>query len=341
MAAGGAVAGAGDGKIFYPPPSFPQFFPSSLLPPSRSPPSSLSLSRPAGLLPPPSLSRRRLLPPPASRPPPSLSFSAASSLPPSLLPPISRLRLLPPSPSPGLHLHLLPPPPISRSPRMSGFFRSKKSSKGQRSESSKGTSSNPQTTFQGQMTARRASLLETAPEVPISSRQAAVPRSSRLTLRYQQLVKEKGFESICGSGFAMFITYQKLLSSLSWFSNSRPKLQGDDILVIDSEGSDASKQPNAPQSYIFLLYETLLSVQREATQVSHVWWLASCVGADPQINLLNEGCSQYNATSLSDFYTNLNATFLDLKAQLLNGSKHFATAQQAKGSDPVYAMTHV
>lgn len=73
--------------------------------------------------------------------------------------------------------------------------------------------------------------------------------------------------------------------------------------------------------------------------VSHVWWLASCVGADPQINLLNEGCSQYNATSLSDFYTNLNATFLDLKAQLLNGSKHFATAQQAKGSDPVYAMT--
>ncbi|XP_004293009.1 PREDICTED: cysteine-rich receptor-like protein kinase 3-like [Fragaria vesca subsp. vesca] len=73
--------------------------------------------------------------------------------------------------------------------------------------------------------------------------------------------------------------------------------------------------------------------------VTHVWWLASCVGADPQINLLNEGCSQYNATSLSDFYTNLNATFLDLKAQLLNGSKHFATAQQAKGSDPVYAMT--
>ena len=63
--------------------------------------------------------------------------------------------------------------------RMSGYFRSKKSSKGQRSESSEGTSSNPQTTFQGQMTARRASLLETAPEVPLSSRQAAVPRSPR------------------------------------------------------------------------------------------------------------------------------------------------------------------
>ncbi|KAL6194393.1 hypothetical protein ACLB2K_035477 [Fragaria x ananassa] len=65
---------------------------------------------------------------------------------------------------------------------MSGYFRSKKSSKGQRSESSEGTFSNPETTFQGQMTARRASLLETAqrqPEVPLSSRQAAVSRSSR------------------------------------------------------------------------------------------------------------------------------------------------------------------
>ncbi|KAL6202854.1 hypothetical protein ACLB2K_026558 [Fragaria x ananassa] len=47
------------------------------------------------------------------------------------------------------------------------------------SKSSEGTSSNPQTTFQGHMTARRASLLETAPEVPVSSRQAAVPRSPR------------------------------------------------------------------------------------------------------------------------------------------------------------------
>ncbi|KAL6219770.1 hypothetical protein ACLB2K_007529 [Fragaria x ananassa] len=65
---------------------------------------------------------------------------------------------------------------------MSGYFRSKKSSKGQRSELSEGTSSNLQTTFQGQMIARRASLLETMqrqPEVPLSSRQAAVPRSSR------------------------------------------------------------------------------------------------------------------------------------------------------------------
>ncbi|KAK9950601.1 hypothetical protein M0R45_006084 [Rubus argutus] len=72
-----------------------------------------------------------------------------------------------------------------------------------------------------------------------------------------------------------------------------------------------------------------------------LWWtsVTRIVDANPQVNLLNEGCSQYNATSLSDFYTNLNATFSDLRAQLLNGSKHFATAQQAKGSDPVYAMT--
>ena len=62
--------------------------------------------------------------------------------------------------------------------------------------------------------------------------------------------------------------------------------------------------------------------------------------ADPQINLLNKGCSTYTVADLLDFNTNLNATFLDLKEQLINNSKsnHFATSQQARGSDPVYAM---
>ncbi|POO04121.1 Gnk2-like domain containing protein [Trema orientale] len=59
--------------------------------------------------------------------------------------------------------------------------------------------------------------------------------------------------------------------------------------------------------------------------------------ADPQAKLLNQGCSQYNATDFSDFYANLNATFSDLRAQL-GGNKRFATGQQARGSDPVYAM---
>ena len=66
--------------------------------------------------------------------------------------------------------------------RMSGNIRSTRGSKGQRSVSSEGTSSNPQTSFQGPMTARHASLLQTAqrqPEVPPSSRQPEVPPSSR------------------------------------------------------------------------------------------------------------------------------------------------------------------
>ncbi|XP_008227865.1 PREDICTED: cysteine-rich receptor-like protein kinase 2 [Prunus mume] len=75
--------------------------------------------------------------------------------------------------------------------------------------------------------------------------------------------------------------------------------------------------------------------------ITSIWWwscLIRGVDASPQINLLNKGCSQYNATNLPDFYTNLNATFSDLKTQLNKNSTHFATAQQARGSDPVYAM---
>ena len=77
------------------------------------------------------------------------------------------------------------------------------------------------------------------------------------------------------------------------------------------------------------------------------WWLwpvlmssgpTTAAAADPQTKLLNQGCSQYNVTDLSDFYTNLNATFSDLRAQLRSNNKRFATGQQTRGSDPVYAM---
>ncbi|XP_045822867.1 cold-responsive protein kinase 1-like [Trifolium pratense] len=60
--------------------------------------------------------------------------------------------------------------------------------------------------------------------------------------------------------------------------------------------------------------------------------------ADPQTRLINKGCSTYNATNLSNFYQNLNATLLDLKSQIGNENKHFATAQSAKGANPVYAL---
>lgn len=64
----------------------------------------------------------------------------------------------------------------------------------------------------------------------------------------------------------------------------------------------------------------------------------SLTKADPQTSLINKGCSQYNATNLSNFYQNLNATFLDLKSQVGNDSKHFATAQSARGANPVHAL---
>nr|AMM43046.1 LRR-RLK [Vernicia montana] len=59
--------------------------------------------------------------------------------------------------------------------------------------------------------------------------------------------------------------------------------------------------------------------------------------SDSGINFLNEGCSNYNVSSLSNFNTNLNATFGDLRAKLNTGN-HFATAQQLDGADGVYAM---
>ncbi|XP_028124365.1 cysteine-rich receptor-like protein kinase 2 [Camellia sinensis] len=79
------------------------------------------------------------------------------------------------------------------------------------------------------------------------------------------------------------------------------------------------------------------------------WWLMAVViievalilesaMSDPEINLLNKGCSQYNATNLSDFFSNLNATFSGLRNQISSQNKKFATAQQARTSDPVYAM---
>ncbi|GMY24531.1 cysteine-rich receptor-like protein kinase 2 [Fagus crenata] len=75
-------------------------------------------------------------------------------------------------------------------------------------------------------------------------------------------------------------------------------------------------------------------------RVTFIWWLWRLrLGvADPQINLLNSGCSQYNVSDVSNFYTNLNATFSDLRTQLNNNNKNFATAQQVTGSEPAYAM---
>ncbi|XVF23192.1 hypothetical protein REPUB_Repub13aG0016000 [Reevesia pubescens] len=68
-----------------------------------------------------------------------------------------------------------------------------------------------------------------------------------------------------------------------------------------------------------------------------IWCLLRVVASNPQTFLLNQGCSQFNVTSFSDFRRNLNTTFTELRAQLEN-NMYFAVAQEATGSDPVYAM---
>ncbi|OMP01143.1 hypothetical protein COLO4_12134 [Corchorus olitorius] len=85
------------------------------------------------------------------------------------------------------------------------------------------------------------------------------------------------------------------------------------------------QQPTKPACLTFLL--------------SLITWILFMeeVVSDPQLNLLNSGCSQYNVTNFQDFSINLNASFIQLRQQL-NSNQYFATAQQARGSDPAYAM---
>ncbi|KAK6912367.1 Gnk2-homologous domain [Dillenia turbinata] len=74
------------------------------------------------------------------------------------------------------------------------------------------------------------------------------------------------------------------------------------------------------------------------------WLLITAMGvvrvvADPQTNLLNVGCSSYNATDKALFFSNLNTTFGQLQVNLSSGDAvRFAKAQQSRTSDPVYAM---
>ncbi|KAJ6735260.1 PROMASTIGOTE SURFACE ANTIGEN PROTEIN PSA [Salix purpurea] len=69
------------------------------------------------------------------------------------------------------------------------------------------------------------------------------------------------------------------------------------------------------------------------------WCFMLKVGvSDPGINMLSQGCSTYNVSSLSNFNSNLNKTFGLVRTDLMNSSKHFATEQSLSGSDSVYAM---
>ncbi|KAH6833837.1 hypothetical protein C2S53_009846, partial [Perilla frutescens var. hirtella] len=67
------------------------------------------------------------------------------------------------------------------------------------------------------------------------------------------------------------------------------------------------------------------------------WWQVA--NADPQTNPLGNGigCSGEMAINASQFMTNLNATFSDLRTKL-SSEKRFATAEHVISPDPVYGM---
>lgn len=92
-------------------------------------------------------------------------------------------------------------------------------------------------------------------------------------------------------------------------------------------------------NHFFFFFKMLLQLHLNLLPLTFfIFWSLQGALGDPQILLLNKGCSQYNATDLSNFNQNLNATLNELRVQVSNQSKHFATAQEARGQDPVYAL---
>ncbi|KAG9442335.1 hypothetical protein H6P81_018189 [Aristolochia fimbriata] len=72
--------------------------------------------------------------------------------------------------------------------------------------------------------------------------------------------------------------------------------------------------------------------------VSIVFFFSGGVSSDPQTNLLNNACSQYNVSDPSDFFSNLNATFSDIRRAVASSSARFATGDRPRAADPVYVL---
>ncbi|XP_054796495.1 cysteine-rich receptor-like protein kinase 2 isoform X2 [Prosopis cineraria] len=68
------------------------------------------------------------------------------------------------------------------------------------------------------------------------------------------------------------------------------------------------------------------------------WWTLDGVVSDPQTIAVRLGCSQTNVSDVSIFQDNLNATYQNIRTQISNQSKHFATAQVVKGNNPAYGL---
>ncbi|KAL8120275.1 cold-responsive protein kinase 1-like [Apium graveolens] len=66
--------------------------------------------------------------------------------------------------------------------------------------------------------------------------------------------------------------------------------------------------------------------------------LESVSSLDPQANLITQQCSQFDTWNTVEFFSNLNSTLADLRRQLSVNNTHFATAQQARTTNPVYSL---
>lgn len=66
--------------------------------------------------------------------------------------------------------------------------------------------------------------------------------------------------------------------------------------------------------------------------------LLESVSSDPQANVVTQQCSQFDTSNTFEFFSNLNSTLADLRRQLSVNKTHFATAQQARTTNPVYSL---
>ncbi|RDY00640.1 Cysteine-rich receptor-like protein kinase 3, partial [Mucuna pruriens] len=81
--------------------------------------------------------------------------------------------------------------------------------------------------------------------------------------------------------------------------------------------------------------------QVKVVTLTLIWWssyIVEDVVADPQTLLINIGCSTYNASNLRSFFANINGTFSELRGDVSNESKHFSTADEARGDVITYAL---
>ncbi|XP_028782534.1 cysteine-rich receptor-like protein kinase 2 [Neltuma alba] len=98
-------------------------------------------------------------------------------------------------------------------------------------------------------------------------------------------------------------------------------------MVVLKKKEDASRSSSSPSSFIFIFCSCCS--------------ILNGVVSDPQTNLLKSECNPsfvYLVSSISIFDRNLNATLRDIRGQISEQNKHFATAHEGNGGNPVSTL---